>query len=245
MYFLSLPRVAVIQIIRDIETQPREAYCGSIGWIAPNGAMEFNVAIRTVLIDRAKGEAEYGVGSGIVWDSDATAEYQECCLKTAILTQETPAFELLETMLWTQDGGYFLLDYHLQRLQDSAEYFGYRLDLKQVEQALGKGAIAIAAQASTVIASPDQSPNQPVDQPSDQTSDQPFKVRLLLNAQGQCRTEATAWHNPVQSKPLQVCLATEPLDPANPFLQEIQVTVSWNFRGEEQELVMAGKQASR
>ena len=34
-------------------------------------------------------------------------------------------------------------------------------------------------------------------------------------------------------------------DPVNPFLQEIQVTVSWNFRGEDRELVMAGKQASR
>ena len=55
------------------------------------------MAIRTVAIDRAAGEAEYGVGGGIVWDSDPAGEYAECQTKTAVLTTEVPPFELLET----------------------------------------------------------------------------------------------------------------------------------------------------
>ena len=52
---------------------------------------QFNVAIRTVAIDRAAGAAEYGVGGGIVWDSDKAGEYAECQTKTAVLTAEAPA----------------------------------------------------------------------------------------------------------------------------------------------------------
>jgi para-aminobenzoate synthetase component 1 len=70
-----------MQIIRDIETQPREAYCGSIGWIAPNGAMEFNVAIRTLLC-RQDQTVQMNVGGGVVYDSTAQSEYEEALLKS-------------------------------------------------------------------------------------------------------------------------------------------------------------------
>ncbi len=75
------PKVRAMQIIRDIETQPREAYCGSIGWIAPNGAMEFNVAIRTLLC-RQDQTVQMNVGGGIVYDSTAQSEYEEALLKS-------------------------------------------------------------------------------------------------------------------------------------------------------------------
>lgn len=75
------PKVRAMQIIRDIETQPREAYCGSIGWIAPNGAMEFNVAIRTLLCRQDK-TVQMNVGGGIVYDSTAQSEYEEALLKS-------------------------------------------------------------------------------------------------------------------------------------------------------------------
>lgn len=75
------PKVRAMQIIRDIETQPREAYCGAIGWIAPDGAMEFNVAIRTLLCRQDK-TVQMNVGGGVVYDSTAQDEYAEALLKS-------------------------------------------------------------------------------------------------------------------------------------------------------------------
>ncbi|WP_237331863.1 aminodeoxychorismate synthase component I [Yoonia vestfoldensis] len=75
------PKVRAMQIIREVEAQPREAYCGSIGWIAPNGAMEFNVAIRT-LICRRDQTVQMNVGGGVVYDSTAQGEYDEAMLKS-------------------------------------------------------------------------------------------------------------------------------------------------------------------
>ena len=86
------------------------------------------MAIRTVTIDREARQAEYGVGGGIVWDSDAADEYRECEIKTRVLTSQPIEFDLLEALLWTPADGYFLLDRHTARLQDSADYFGFQFD---------------------------------------------------------------------------------------------------------------------
>jgi len=92
---------------RELETKPRGIYTGCIGFIAPGRQAQFNVAIRTVAIDTARGMAEYGVGGGIVWDSQAGDEYQECQLKARILTDTPPMFDLLESILWEPGAGYF------------------------------------------------------------------------------------------------------------------------------------------
>jgi len=94
------------------------------------------VAIRTLLANRRTGCAEYGVGSGITWDSDPEAEWQECRSKARILSAPVPAFRLLETMRWTPKEGYFLLERHLERLQDSARYFGVSLNLAALRREL-------------------------------------------------------------------------------------------------------------
>ena len=74
------PKIRAMEILHELEDTDRNAYCGSIGWIAPGGAMEFNVAIRTIsLLD--DGSAFFNVGGGIVFDSDASSEYQECLVK--------------------------------------------------------------------------------------------------------------------------------------------------------------------
>ena len=78
------PKIRAMEIIRAIETTPRGVYCGAIGWIAPSGDMSFNVAIRT-LTCFADGNAVLNVGSGIVADSTAMAEYEECLLKSRFL----------------------------------------------------------------------------------------------------------------------------------------------------------------
>lgn len=74
------PKMRAMEILHALESGPRDAYCGSIGFIAPDGRMRFNVAIRTIEL-RAGGEAVFHVGGGIVFDSTAEAEYAECLLK--------------------------------------------------------------------------------------------------------------------------------------------------------------------
>jgi len=121
------PKVSTMRIIAELESTPRGLYCGSIGYLVPDGdrvRAQFNVAIRTVTIDRSAGTAEYGVGGGILWDSDPADEYRECEIKTRILHRGTPELHLLEAVLWTPAHGYYLLERHLRRLADSARYFG-------------------------------------------------------------------------------------------------------------------------
>ncbi len=83
------PKLRAMRILRDLEVGPRGVYCGAIGSAAPGGPSGlgeavFNVAIRTAVV--ADGAGRYDVGSGIVWDSDADAEYAECLLKARVLT---------------------------------------------------------------------------------------------------------------------------------------------------------------
>lgn len=74
------PKMRAMEILHELESGPRDAYCGAIGFIAPNGVMRFSVAIRTISLF-ADGRAIFNVGGGIVFDSRAEAEYDECLLK--------------------------------------------------------------------------------------------------------------------------------------------------------------------
>ena len=122
------PKARTMQIIAELEDSPRGVYTGAIGWAGPGRRARFSVAIRTVVVDRARGEAEYGVGGGVVWDSTAEGEWRECQVKSRALVRPPPPFRLLETMRWSPDGGFDLLDEHLDRLAGSAAYFDYRFD---------------------------------------------------------------------------------------------------------------------
>lgn len=73
------PKIRAMEIIRELELGPRDVYCGAIGWIGPDGASSFNVAIRTITLDGS--EARFGVGGGIVADSTAAGEYEEALWK--------------------------------------------------------------------------------------------------------------------------------------------------------------------
>ena len=74
------PKMRAMEILHALEDGPRDAYCGAIGFIAPDGTMRFNVAIRTLSLF-PDGKAIFNVGGGIVFDSTAEAEYAECLLK--------------------------------------------------------------------------------------------------------------------------------------------------------------------
>jgi len=186
------PKVRTMQIIAELESCPREIYTGSIGFIAPDRTAQFNVAIRTVQIDRKAGCAAYGVGGGIVWDSVAMDEYSECVAKAAMLSTQPPPSELLETILWQPGAGFALLDRHLARLAASAEYFQYPLDPVAVRDRLERAAAAFAADAR--------------------------KVRLLLDRTGRVRVEDGPVPPVSNDAPVRLGLAREPVDPADPFL---------------------------
>ena len=118
------PKIRTMQIIHELERFPRGAYTGAIGLLKPGGDCVFNVAIRTVVIDTETGEATFGVGGGVTIDSTAEREYEECLVKSRFLHAKAVEFQLFESIL-LEDGEYFLLEDHLARLNESAEYFGF------------------------------------------------------------------------------------------------------------------------
>ena len=117
------PKIRTMQIIQELESGPRGVYTGAIGSIAPDGDMMFSVPIRTIVLE--DGHGEMGIGSGIVADSDPDSEWRECLLKGRFLTDPPPRVDLIETMLWSEAGGFWLLDRHLDRLETSALFFHY------------------------------------------------------------------------------------------------------------------------
>jgi para-aminobenzoate synthetase/4-amino-4-deoxychorismate lyase len=131
------PKIRTMQIIRELERFPRGAYTGTIGILKPGGDCVFNVAIRTVVVDTELKQATFGVGGGITIDSTAEREYEECLVKSRFLHSAPVEFQLFESML-LEDGEYFLLDRHLQRLRNSAEYFGFVFREEEIRDALSE-----------------------------------------------------------------------------------------------------------
>lgn len=121
------PKIRAMELIHDLEQGPRGVYCGSIGTIAPNRDLDFNVAIRTLVI-LPDGRGEIGIGSGIVADSEADAEYDEAILKMRFLNDALADFDLFETMLDVPGSGIWLIEEHLERLERSAAHFGFPFD---------------------------------------------------------------------------------------------------------------------
>jgi para-aminobenzoate synthetase/4-amino-4-deoxychorismate lyase len=152
------PKVRTMKIIRELEDQPRGVYTGTIGFISPFEEAVFNVAIRTLVLKNGRGEM--GIGGGIVWDSDAAEEWNECQLKGSFLSRSAPNFDLIETILW--DESYTFLQEHLSRLVASAEYFEFPCRALEIEQRLCKIAKTF-----------------PIEQPQ--------RVRLLLSQDGSLR----------------------------------------------------------
>ncbi len=185
------PKVRTSGIIAELESAPRRIYTGSIGFIAPDAAAQFNVAIRTAVVDRSSGQVEYGSGGGIVWDSASKDEYTEALLKARVLTEQRPVFSLLETIRWTREDSYFLLEYHLLRLAASAEYFGYSVDLSRIRQRLLDQAAEFGCE--------------------------PRRVRLLVARDGAIEIQADSL-NEMSDRPLRIALAREPVNSAEVFL---------------------------
>ncbi len=162
------PKRRTMQLLQQLEASPRRLYTGAIGWFEPAaahrklGGFMLSVPIRTLLLDAPDANdvrrGEMGVGAGIVYDSDAQAEYQECLLKARFLTGAAPGFELFETM-HASSAACRYLDRHLARLSASAAQLGFVCNVA-----------AIRAQVLAVCAA--------------LTPGQDYRLRLALDAGG-------------------------------------------------------------
>jgi para-aminobenzoate synthetase/4-amino-4-deoxychorismate lyase len=148
------PKVRTSEIIEALEGDGRGIYTGAIGALAPDGTMEFNIAIRTVWIDRELGTAEYGVGGGIVWDSNPDEEWTEVEHKSRVLGRARSDFRLLETMAWTPEGGVALRRRHMDRMAASADHFGFEFDAEAVDGLLD-GVAADGPRRLRLLGAPD------------------------------------------------------------------------------------------
>ena len=129
------PKIRAMQVIAEVEKDARGAYTGSIGRIDADGDARFNVAIRT-LVPSGAGIARLGLGSGVVADSSAVAEWEECLAKGAFVTAGELPFDLIETMRFDPDAGMPLLERHLARIKASAETFGFAFDRHEARNEL-------------------------------------------------------------------------------------------------------------
>jgi para-aminobenzoate synthetase/4-amino-4-deoxychorismate lyase len=126
------PKIRAMEILRELESSPRGAYCGAVGCFAPDGGARFNVAIRTLTI---RGECGVlGIGGGVVQDSREASEYDECLVKARFFETARQPLELIETLFW--DKRFVRLENHLARMQASARAFGLAFDATAAHSAL-------------------------------------------------------------------------------------------------------------
>ncbi|EJU14908.1 aminodeoxychorismate synthase component I [Novosphingobium resinovorum] len=152
------PKIRAMELIAEAERTPRGLYCGSIGYLEPSGDAAFNVAIRTLRLDR-DGRAVLGVGSAVVADSQALPEWRECLVKGGFVRESqvqvagevvSPAsFDLIETMRFTPEDGIALLEPHLERIAASAATLGFGFDRHAVRNAIQ--ALCFEAEAASKL----------------------------------------------------------------------------------------------
>lgn len=194
------PKIRTMQIIQELETDARGIYTGAIGWFDPttNSIPEFclSVPIRTMHLQEPDANemrlGVMGVGAGIVYDSVADDEYQECELKARFLTKLAPQFSLFETMYATKEDGCRHWERHLHRLVNSAQYFNFPVDIVTLKNQLDQTCAALAANT-------------------------PYRIKLSLDGLGEFQFQ-TAVLQPIKT-PVKVILAPTPQQSNNPWLQ--------------------------
>lgn len=183
------PKKSTMKLITELEQEARGVYCGAIGYITPNQEMIFNVAIRTLTINKQNCNGQYGVGGGITWDSAAEDEYQEMFDKAQILNEVSMPSNLLESIL-LENGTYFLLSQHVDRLSESAEYFGFPCHQESIKRELYQF-------AST-------------------TPNGRHKIRLLLDEKGAISLQSNTLAD--DNNPVYASLSPTTIDSSNRFL---------------------------
>lgn len=189
------PKHRTMEIIREVEPTPRGIYTGAIGWLdaaVPPGRVGnfcLSVPIRTLHLAApvaGKRLGMMGVGAGIVHDSVATEEYAECQLKARFLTGLAAELTLFETMFATRHGCRHL-DLHLQRLDNSARYLGFRFDETAIRHRLAADCRQLSADTDFRLRL-SLAPDGSIDVQSAVLSALPQVVRLMVSPQA-CRTD--------------------------------------------------------
>ncbi|MFS0562103.1 aminodeoxychorismate synthase component I [Terribacillus sp. 179-K 1B1 HS] len=183
------PKASTMKVISEIEPEPREVYCGAIGYIEPNGEAVFNVPIRTAIVNKTNQQATYSVGGGITWDSTADGEYEEAIAKSSVLQEQLPDFELLETIAY-EDGAFVLEDRHIHRLVQSADYFSIPIEEAQVQNLLRKHQASYPGQS--------------------------HRIRILADQRGKLELFYSAMPAPIKGKQ-KFALAATPIDKTNRY----------------------------
>jgi para-aminobenzoate synthetase / 4-amino-4-deoxychorismate lyase len=130
------PKIRAMEIINEIESEPRGIYCGSIGRIDASGDAAFNVAIRTFHLNADAKRVSVGLGSGVVADSDGASEWAECLAKGRFAVVTRPDFDLIETMRFEPASGIARLELHLDRMKDSARTLDFAFDRHEARNRL-------------------------------------------------------------------------------------------------------------
>jgi para-aminobenzoate synthetase/4-amino-4-deoxychorismate lyase len=192
------PKARSMEIIADLEEDHRGPYCGAVGFIPPGDGLEgasFNVAIRTAVVDESEGVARYNVGGAVTWDSNVGSEYEEALTKARVLTGGSADVELIETIRW--DDGYVMLEEHLARLGDSAEYWGMSCDVNSLRPMLTE---------------------------LEGVMNGPTRVRVLASGEGRVALSLSAAPERFPlgpgpaDEPIRVCIDRIPLDSSDPRL---------------------------
>ncbi len=178
------PKVQAMRQIKALEPDARGVYCGAVGVVRPGGHATFNVPIRTVTV--RDGQARCGIGSGITFDAQAEGEWQEWRSKRLFLERASQPFEVLETLA-LREGALQHQALHVQRMADAAAHFGF----------VWVPAAADHALADVVRTHPTGA----------------WRVRLLLQPDGQCRAQAFALA-PTPA-PVRLQLADRPIEEAH------------------------------
>ena len=189
------PKIRTMQIIQELEREPRGVYTGCVGFFAPGRQSVFNVAIRTVVLDDEQGLAEMGVGSGVTYDSDNASEYRECLTKARFLGGYLCDLELLETLRWDPTSGWFLMAEHCQRAKNSASHFGFFFDPREMRDSLRSYEEKLQGESE---------------------GNDVFRVRMVVNRRGEVRIS----HRRISpARDIErVAIALQRIDPCNRFL---------------------------
>ncbi|MDI9636650.1 chorismate-binding protein [Kamptonema cortianum] len=174
------PKVEATRTIAELESRPRGVYTGALGYVLPEGDCRMSVPIRTIQWREDVGR--YFVGSGIVADSTPESEWNECLVKAAALRSAPEPFQLLETMLFEPGSGIFLLEYHMVRMESSAQALEFKFDAEKIRSTL---------QASELW-----------------NYESPRRLRLLVNRAGEIELQHEPFSQPVG--PLKAVLDSYP-----------------------------------
>jgi len=193
----GVPKPEAMELIAATEDTARGAYCGAIGFVAPESegseGATFSVAVRTVVIDQDEGVAEYGVGTAITNTSDVIGGYEEARLKARILVERRPEFRIAEDFR-VENGVVRAMQVKIDSMLASARYFGFSADRGSLGAVLRRAA----------------------------SGDKSMLLRIMLDRGGVIKTEETPapdWFETPDGAPqVEAAIAAQPVSAENAFL---------------------------